>query len=30
MDWHDYNEALIERGCSLMDFGFIRMEGGGG
>ena len=23
MDWHDYNEALIERGSSLMDFGFV-------
>jgi len=23
MSWHDYNEALIERGSSLMDFGFI-------
>jgi transposase len=23
MSWHDYNEALIERGACLMDFGFV-------
>jgi len=23
MSWHDYNEALIERGSSLVNFGFV-------